>query len=540
MVSAALFDSGSAPAGEDVMPNPYSGLPLDAQKVIKGGNSSSSASLEAKVVLPGAATTVSALGHQVLQMQPSHAPVAIDPPQVSLGRKYILFPLRVILWALTMIGFLGNLTAVIPVHLLLTILIFSPYWLYQKKFCEKWKHVFPDLLLFFKNAAAKSLGAAQSMKDPNVKTIDWVVDLLNILIDTNGEVRNAFTVASAVASFSPYGFVLGPLRIYQGLLVCILSGIKLLQIAQRLKEKDLNPIERNELELNRKAYIAYEMLGLSWILLGGLQIINASMGSAVPYGLALAYAIVTFITFDIGFFTMSGFYIAQSSFWEKNYIQPAEDIMKKLPEKIANLDSLEKIICEKVFSKETRDLMEQVKSKHTEQQIRKFRCDLLKEIEKKGIEFRNEKDLEQYLQECIDLSMKKDIERLRYLMKRDIDRKKAQHFWLNIILSATTQIVITASGTAWDINAMQNPMSPPDSPLCDATQGVAWINQNTDCKHYDDPGMAEGLTCVDKIKEEKRIHRVLKWYSIIILGLLSVAVLATDGIGMPAAIGLSS
>jgi len=224
---------------------------------------------------------------------------------------------RGILTALTLIGIIASIIATLPVSLIITSIL-SLYHLARKnpeKAKEIWTHFAKGSLVMVKNSAVKSFQACQKILDPNTSTQDWTTELLNLMIDLNGEVRNACSLANAVGSMTGtlLGVVLGPLRIYQGVLVCVVSIMRLIQLSRQLKEA--TPVERAEIELNMKSYYTYIAVGLLWMAMGAVMITTTVLfAGAPPLSVAISMAVITFLLFDVGFFTMSGFYIAQSRF----------------------------------------------------------------------------------------------------------------------------------------------------------------------------------------------------------------------------------
>jgi len=507
--------------------------------------------------------TASSAGKVVPLDQRLVGEVAQTAATQSIARLYAfkvanfgIFLIRCFLTLIAIVGLLVNIIIAFPITAIFNLIKTIVYIIQGKskeEIQELWKSWLTGTASMIKNAVEQSFKAALDIKNGKTKISEWGPELLCLMIDTNGELRNALSVANIAGAMNSHllGLTLGPFRIFQGLLVVTLSTIKIVETLNKLNNPALNPIERNELELLLKSYEAYLAVGALWIAMGTLQIIIALGVVSNPW-IALAMSIITLLLFDVGFLAMSSFYIRQSMYAIENYISPIEKLLQgeypdtkegtEITGKMIIDTAIRKMLSEELQAEIPEDIKLGTRRFRTDEELERIQKEL-EELEKKDtlLSMANAKLLQEVIKE----------QQLKAKIQEELARQRASHGFLNIGLNALLQINITVAGTPWDIASVAGGAAPfisgdsvsvPDSPLCDLTQAVLWILQNTLCKWLDISKMGEALTGAgcDSPEKSKKVRSATKVYICVLLTMFSAALIATTVTGAPNLFGHSS
>lgn len=503
----------------------------------------------------------------------SNADAASSARKAEISKlRYVACGARIFLTFLTFLEILVNFVAVIPFFLLL-VLFKSGTALSKKCFSsseeadkafENLKNIFSNFGSLIKNILLKSLKASKEILKPDANILSCANDLLNLITDVNGEIRNTLSVLGALGTISSalLGVTLGPLRIFQGTLTITLSVITLIKVSKELDKPDLLQTEKDELELRKKTAIAYLSVGILWIILGSAQVaLTVLCPLGAPLWVTITNTALQFLLFDIGFMGMSVLYIKQSLHALNNYIYPIQTSINEIKTQLKEIEDLDKSIREEDPAKISLDEKQKLKSEKNNK-LQKIREEL-KKISRLGQadpihsdrikDKRSEELLKRFFSDKIlddlnyiasideeNLNSSYNLNKIKNtidLMQDSLEADEVYHKWINIGLCFTTQMGISLSGTPWDCKSLTNPANPPYSHIVDATGSALWVAQNTLSKQIDDPGVSEALTGKatkqKEIKNTEAQRSIVKTYAIGLMIYMFGAFITADILGWP-------
>ncbi len=452
-----------------------------ASKPITGPQSTTP--LPSNPPLPSLPTNETALTTPLIDQEP---PVKETPKPVW---RYVAATLHFLLVALTIPILLINLVLIAVVQFLLMPIIKTIICLFKKNRLENikeswnWFEIGKWYFNVSSKIVSKSFSIAKKALDTNTPGSEIRNDLLNLTIDFNGELRNSLSVCNAVGVISgtTLGFVLGPLRIFQGLLIVIVTIFGIIDASKNLKLATTEA-EKAKLKADLIMNVNYLIQGILWIALGALQLaisITSVMSSGVvPLVLTLIYLIVMLILFDGTFISVSACWIYQSIVFNNQYLKPFEAKLNECRDVIGKggVTAAEVLAAYKaLYNFGYKNMLDAYNDREAQS-----RETMLKRI----ITEENLKSLKEKIQQMqnpnVSLSADCKVEPTSLLDSMEIDLKKKKFFWLimNIGLSAISQIGITLTGTAFDLASVVN-VNADTGFFVNLMNDFAWIFNNT-------------------------------------------------------------